>query len=450
MHKSKIMPLNRRDFLNTLPFLAGASAATSLSSCRRQPSDSESSQFRNHPLEGIAREKIKITDVKVIPLSYVDPNKNLWRTTDYVVWKTDGAITQIFTDQGIVGIGEGTPYEDPEYIKKFTEETIKPLLVGQNPFDLELFTSRGTNRHGRAPWAGIDCALWDIIGKAKSLPVYQLLATQSPPKTRIPIYASSGVEHEWYDNGENFLIEQAHRHQSEGYDCFKFRQGTNWEFSGMTLERYIDILRRLREAVGPDFKLCHESMGGTGVSMDRVVSEFCPAMEELGFYWFEEGPGGTLIEDIEWFHKFNDVMPSVKVTGGERFLHRFEAQIWLDEGALDIVQSDCNVTGITENWYISQMAHQRGILSIPHNWHGGGTTMANAHFVAGIPNGEYCELNQTYNPLKEEIFKDPLTVVNGYMQLPNRPGFGMELIDDIEKKFPYVPGSYLMKNPKLG
>lgn len=218
----------------------------------------------------------------------------------------------------------------------------------------------------------------------------------------------------------------------------------------MTLERYVEILRRLRKAVGPDFKLCHESMGGTGVSMDRVVNEFCPVLEELGFYWFEEGPGGTLIEEIDWFHKFKEAMPSVKVTGGERFLHRFEAQIWLDEGALDVVQSDCNVTGITENWYISQMANQRGIMSIPHNWHGGGTTMANAHFVGGIANGEYCELNQTYNPLKEDIFKEPLTVENGYMKLPNRPGFGMELIDDVEKKFPHVPGSYLMKNPRLG
>jgi L-alanine-DL-glutamate epimerase-like enolase superfamily enzyme len=95
------------------------------------------------------------------------------------------------------------------------------------------------------------------------------------------------------------------------------------------------------------------------------------------------------------------------------------------------------------------MAHLRGLLSIPHNWHGGGTTMANAHFVAGVPNGPYCELNQTRNPLKEGIFKDPLTVTDGIMELPERPGFGMELVDEVERKFPYVPGGYLRPNPRL-
>jgi len=58
-------------------------------------------------------------------------------------------------------------------------------------------------------------------------------------------------------------------------------------------------------------------------------------------------------------------------------------------------------------------------------------------------------LNQTYNPLKEEIFKEPLTVVDGYMQLSDKPGFGVELIDDIEKKFPWAPGGYTKPNPRI-
>ena len=119
----------------------------------------------------------------------------------------------------------------------------------------------------------------------------------------------------------------------------------------------------------------------------------------------------------------------------------------VDRQALDIVQTDCNVTGITENWHIARMAHLRGITLIPHNWHGGGTTMGNAHLVAAIPNREYCELNQTYNPLKEGIFKEPLTVKNGVMSLPDGAGLGVELIDDVEKKFPFVPGSYKKPNP---
>ena len=407
--------------------------------------------MRNHPLDGIEREKIAITDIDVIPLSYVDPAGDLWRAGNYQVWKTDGAITRIFTDQGIVGIGEGSPYEGPEYIREYTERTIKPLLLGKNPFDVEFLCNRGnTDRRSRAPWAGVDCACWDIIGKARGVPVRTLLATgDTGAVDEIRIYASGGVEHVWHDGGEQSLIEEALRYKEQGYDAFKFRTGTDWERSGMTFDAYVPVLRRLREAVGPDFRLMHEGIGTLLGSLETVITEFAPVLEELGFYWFEEAFGGTNSEHIDLFVELNEAMPTVMVSGGERFRERFETQVWLDRGALDIIQTDCNVTGLTENWYIARMAHLRGKLAIPHNWHGGGTTMANAQYVAAIPNRDYCELNQTRNPLKEEIFKEPLTVENGVMKLPDKPGFGVELIDGVEKKFPYVPGSYSKPNERL-
>ena len=209
------------------------------------------------------------------------------------------------------------------------------------------------------------------------------------------------------------------------------------------------LLRRLRAAVGPGFRLMHEAVGLLGGSLEQIISEFAPVLEELGFYWFEEPFGDTRLEHLELHLRLREALPTVQIAGGERFLERFATQQWLDRRALDIVQTDCNVTGITENWHIARMAHLRGLRSIPHNWHGGGTTMANAHFVAGIPNGEYCELNQTRNPLKEQIFAEPLVVDRGYLQLPDRPGFGVELIADVEARFPYVPGSYSRPNPRL-
>ncbi|MFH1571723.1 MAG: mandelate racemase/muconate lactonizing enzyme family protein, partial [Gemmatimonadota bacterium] len=396
------------------------------------------------------RPDLRITDIEVLPLSYVDPAGDLWHCGAYQVWKTDGAITRIYTDQGLVGIGEGSPYEGPDYIKEYTEGVIRPLLLGQNPFDVELLTNRGNDsRHGRAPWAGVDNACWDLIGKALGKPVYELLAVDHEPTPEIRIYASAGVQHEWYADGERFLIEEALRYQEEGYDAFKFRCGTDWHAAGMTFEKYIPILRRLREAVGPDFRLMHEGVGTQGGSLEAIITDLAPALEELGFYWFEEAFGGTDLKHLDLILRLKEALPTVKVSGGERFLERFEAQEWLDRRALDIVQTDCNVTGITENWHIARMAHLRGVTSIPHNWHGGGTTMANAHFVAGIPNGEYCELNQTHNPLKEGIFKEPLVVERGRLRLPDRPGFGMDLVDDVEKRFPYVPGSYSKPNPRL-
>ena len=85
--------------------------------------------MRNHPLDGFQRQPLTIRDIRVIPLSYVHPEENLWRSSTYQVWKTDAAITEIITEEGLTGIGEGTPYEGPTYIKKFTEDVIKPLVL---------------------------------------------------------------------------------------------------------------------------------------------------------------------------------------------------------------------------------------------------------------------------------------------------------------------------------
>ena len=137
------------------------------------------------------------------------------------------------------------------------------------------------------------------------------------------------------------------------------------------------------------------------------------------------------------------------VSGGESRASRFEFKEWIDRDAYDVVQPDCNVTGLTEAWHIAKMAGLRGKHCCPHNWHGGLTTMANAALVAAIPNHLMLELNQTYNPFKEELFQDPLVVKKGYMDLFNKPGFGVELKPNIAQKFPYIEGRYDRPNPDL-
>jgi galactonate dehydratase len=408
-----------------------------------------------HPTERIQREKIKITDIKVTPLSYVDPKKNLWRTARYIVWKTDAALCQVFTDKGIVGIAEGTPYGGPENIKKYTEEVIKPVLVGQNPFDVDfiacasdLTPPQGTaipNRTTCGAWAGVNNACWDIIGKTLNTPVYKLLARDNKPDPHIRVYASAGVEHEWYNNGDKALIEEGVRYKEMGFTAFKFRAGTDWKYSNMTLKQYMPIMRRLREAVGPDMDLMHESVAGiTYLTLEEVVTEFCPLLEELKFHWFEQPLGG-----MEDYLAVKRALKTVMVSGGETDRTRFEIKSWIEHNAMDIVQTDCNLTGLSENWFIGRMTWVRGKYHCPHNWHGGLTTIANAHMVASNPSRHMLELNMTHNPLKEEIFKDPLVVKKGYMDLPNRPGFGVELIPDVEKKFPWAPGSYQRPNPLM-
>ncbi|MFN8442537.1 MAG: mandelate racemase/muconate lactonizing enzyme family protein [Caldilineaceae bacterium] len=402
-------------------------------------------EHRDHPAQGLPRQNITITDIKVTPLSYQHDGEYLWRCGGLYVWKADAALVQIFTNVGIVGIAEGSPYRGPDKLKAYTDQFIAPLLKGRNVFDVDFLTNnQGHNATAEGAWAGVNNALWDIIGKALGQPVYKLISSASNPSNQVKIYASGGVSHAWYDNGEAELIEEALRYKEAGYDTFKFRNGTSWRQSGMSMERYVGILERLRAAVGPDFKLVLEKFPW---DFETILNQLCPVLEALKFYWYEE--------PIEWSDPLalqkhiaiNEAMPSVMVSGGESMWNRYQVKPYVATGAMNIIQTDANLTGITEGWYIGQTIHEHGQMYCPHNWVGGLTTIANIHLVAGVPCGHMCELNQTYNPLKWEIFKEPYPIQNGVLTIPDKPGYGVELIDDLEERFPFVPGPYYKTNP---
>ena len=400
---------------------------------------------RNSPLDTVRREELKITDVKVTLMSHELKEKS-WVTATQLVWKSDAVLVEVFTDKGVVGMGESSPYGGPEFLKKNIEESLKPALIGRNPFDVEHLTTAWLGpRPNYAAWAGIDAACWDIIGKASGKPVYELLAAGSPPEPHIRMYASGGVEYAWYERPEA-LVEEALRHKEAGYTAFKFRIGTEWKNSGMTIGKYIPWVRRLREAVGGRMDLMQES--NMRLTLDECL-ELCPVLDELNFLWFEEPVRAYEAGALENHLRIKQALKKVKISGGESRGSRFDFKEWIDRGAYDIVQPDCNVTGITEAWHIARIADLKGLACCPHNWHGGLTTMANAALVAAIPNHLVLELNQTFNPFKEEIFKEPLVVRNGYMDLPRKPGFGMELNPGIAARFPYIPGNYWKPNPKL-
>jgi galactonate dehydratase len=202
--------------------------------------------------------------------------------------------------------------------------------------------------------------------------------------------------------------------------------------------------------VGPKFDLMQES--NMRLSLDQCL-QLAPVLEELKFLWFEEPVSRTADGAIDNYRRIRQAMKTVKVSGGETMVTRYDFKEWIDRDGYDIVQPDVNTTGITEAWHTARMAALRGKYCCPHNWHGGLTTMMNAALVAAIPNHLVLELNQTFNPLKEEVFKDPLVVKRGYMDLPDKPGFGVELISGgaaaLARKFPYLPGRYDKPNPDL-
>jgi len=401
------------------------------------------------PLNGVEPEKLKITDVRVTLLSYRLPKEKQWFTARVVAWKTDAVLVEVLTDKGIVGIGESTQYGGPANVKKFIDEQIKPRLIGKNPFDVQHLTCpwKDTTWGQQVAWAGVDGAMWDIIGKAKGVPVYKLLAAGGTPNPHIRMYASGGVEYTWYKRPQD-LIDEALRHKEEGYTAFKYRIGTEWKSNGITMDKFIAYPRKIRAAVGPNFDLMQES--NMRLTLEQCL-QLAPVLDELKYLWFEEPVNRKAPGALDAYRKIRQAMKKVKVSGGETMVSRLDFKEWIDRDGYDIVQPDCNTTGVSEAWNIARIAALNGKYCCPHNWHGGLTTMMNAALVAAIPNHLVLELNQTFNPLKEEVFKDPLVVKKGYMDLPNKPGFGVELVaggaQALAKKFPYLPGRYDMPNP---
>ena len=131
-------------------------------------------------------------------------------------------------------------------------------------------------------------------------------------------------------------------------------------------------------------------------------------------------------------------------------MNRHELKEWVDRGCIEMPQPDAGRVGIMEFWRVVRMAGLADKPFCPHSWGDGSCTLANAALVAASPNALMLEQFETYDPLRTEIFIDPLVVVDGYMDLPERPGFGVELAPDLERRFPYQPGGYSAReNPVI-
>lgn len=430
----------RRGFIGAL---AGGAAAATLSGQARRTAQPAA---RMSPLDGVTRENIKITGLRLISLGYRLKPEEEWPDggNGNIIWKTESVIVEVSTDVGLKGIGAASRYNGPAGMKVYLEQVVKPALVGKNPFDVEHLSGNVAAGGPRGVWAGVDVALWDIIGKAKGLPLYKILATDTEPVTRIPAYASAG-EFTWLKGsrfpGPEQVLKEVQRFKAAGYRAYKFRMGAAFERFA-TIKDWIPYLRELRRLAGPDFHLIQES--NQRWSLEQCL-EIAPVLEEIRALWWEE----PMRKNIDNYLALKKVLPTVKISGGETVSTRNELAEWMDSGAYDIIQPGVDDAGLTECWHQARMAHLRGKLICPHNWQDNLVAVANAHLMAAVPNRFYLESNMTPNPLKEGLFKEWWGVKDGYFTVPDKPGLGVELKEGLEEMYPPVPGPWNIPDPDM-
>src|SRR3989441_597677 len=193
-------------------------------------------------------------------------------------------ICEVFTDNGLVGIGNAALA--PLVTKQVIDLYLKPLLIGQDPWDIERLWQHmyrktmafGRKGIGMVAISAVDIALWDLLGKSAKQPVYRLLGGRT--KARIPVYASRLYSVEL---GE--LAAEAKGYKAEGYQAMKLRFGWGPADGAAGMQRNVELVRTIREAVGDGIDVMADAyMGWTLDYAKRML----PLLEPFRLRWLEE------------------------------------------------------------------------------------------------------------------------------------------------------------------
>ena len=382
---------------------------------------------------------MKITDIRTLCLSRPHEPERQWFSASFYVEKADCPIVIIDTDAGLQGIAEPSTYGDPPVIRQRLD-ALKPSLIGRDPLDPDLVSKSTGDRSMHIVHAGLELALWDLRAKAQNKTVAELIVPlitpdtpERKPRTLFRIYASGGVQYDW-DDRPTSVVDEARALADRGFTAYKMRLGTEWSWSGVTVAQMIDLLQEVTDAVGERMELMLEGNCRLDEAQAREIGHF---LDEAGWTWFEE----PLPKDqIDGYARLNAEL-HLPITGGESNSTLAEFEPFFAQKAYAKGQLDVGVCGIDEAIRIYHRAKEYGIELFIQNWHNGLLTISNAHFLAALPEEHVLEMFIGQGPLQWDILKDP-PATEGYLALPDAPGWGVELADDLETRFPYIPGPW--------
>ena len=337
-------------------------------------------------------------------------------------------LARVETDEGISGIGEAAYFGGPPMITKMIiEKELADYLIGEDPLNIERLWETMYQRsikHGRkgaiiASMSGIDIALWDIKARSVGMPLYRLLGGCYE---KIRAYASAG----FYAEGKGLkeLAGEMESYVKEGFTAVKMKIGR------VSQAEDVARIKAVREAIGPNIDLL---VDGNNVYTSYEAIRMARKMEAYDVFWFEEP---VPAEDIEGSARVAHAI-DMPLAAGENEFTRYGFRDLIINQALDIAQPDTTwCGGITEARKIAAMASAWNITCVPHSFSSAIALMSNLHFSASIPNSMFQEFDRNYNPLREELLTEPVRInKDGYIDLPDKPGLGVELNESTVKKY---------------
>lgn len=367
--------------------------------------------------------------------------------------KRDFVLVVVETADGEVGVAPGGASSSAmrEYFEgasqddfaSVIEEVVAPEVTGdpiEDPAEIhERIAAAGLPEMLESQAVSVvDVAYHDILGKRRGAPVYDLLA-DGDVTTRMPLYASAGM----YMPPEGYA-DQAAAIRDRGFKGYKYRPGLGYEDDLRTI-------RLVREAVGDDVEIMVDAhtwwkMGDASYSFDQLV-DLVTEMEAFDPYWLEEPVPPSD------YDAYRNLAAEVDVTlaGGESE-ESPEGLVELAEtGAVGFLQGDVrHHRGYTGCWEVVEHCRGTDVTFLPHNFGTHLGLVANAHLAAATPLEGYLEYpvfgDDTAGmypfPLAEEILVDDIDVEDGYFEVPDGPGLGVEVDFDVVEKYPHVEGPW--------
>lgn len=356
---------------------------------------------------------MKITDVTVQRYSWPKPKpiSNGKYTYSTVVFN----LIQVYTDEGITGIGwgGGTAAGRPGDVTTALVGHFKEALIGEDPFCYrrlwdEMWLPKIVGRRGMTTQviSGIDIALWDLMGKAVGKSVHKLLGGY---RDRIPAYIAGG----YYEEGKGLkeLAEEMEENLRLGARAIKMKVG------GVPINEDVERVKVVRQTIGPDVKLMVDANNAYAA---YEAIEIARKMEPYDVFWFEE----PVAPDDYRGHAQVARASGIPVATGENEYTRYGFRDLIEHDAAAIFNVDAQIVGgITEFMHVVSLAAAHDLRIAPH-----GAQEIHIHLVAAIPNGLILEFyRETVDPLRGQIFKEPLALdEDGCVAVPDRPGLGME------------------------
>jgi len=338
-------------------------------------------------------------------------------------------IIEVKTEQGISGYSAGVGFLDEA---KALVSLLRPFLLNRDPFLVEDFIRvlRSALFLGYKAWF-VEVALWDIIGKATGQPIYKLLGG-GPDK--LPAYASTGELHPPGKRAEEVIALK-----EQGFKAVKLR------LKNMEMKDDIYLVETVRKAVGDEMVIMVDANQGWPIhgfgpyprwSLKRAM-ETAKALEEFNIRWLEEP---LYKQDYDGYAQLRK-STTVPIASGEFNVDLYEFRDLVSRGCLDIIQPDVTLsTGILNAKKVAGMAEAYSLEFSPHTWTNGLGLVANLQLMASCPNCPYCEF--PYEPpgwipsARDFMLTEPIEIdQEGYVQLPQAPGLGVELDWEKIKKF---------------